>query len=85
MADNYLYHPIMLHSPADVHRVITPNDLADLTFKPRAIIALTSGNVAVQDKLGTSIIYPIIAGYPLPFRATRILATGTTASLVAWE
>ncbi len=85
MADNYLYHPIMLHSPADVHRVITPNDLADLPFKPRAIIALTSGTVAIQDKLGTSITYSVIAGDLLPFRPTRILATGTTATLVAWE
>ncbi len=72
-------------SPAITHILVTPSDSVDLPFWPRAIVALTSGTVAWRDKAGTVITYPVLAGQEYSFRAVRIMATGTTATIAAWE
>jgi hypothetical protein len=83
--DNFINHPKRLTSPADVHYAITPDDNNDLPFKPRAIFCTASGNLAVRDGAGTDVIYPLLVGQILQFRAQRILSTGTTATVVGWE
>ncbi len=85
MADNFSGFAASLTSPGELHYVVTPSDSTDLDPRPRALKCLTSGSVVVRDIAGTDIVYPVEAGEILEFRAVRILATGTTATVVAWE
>lgn len=85
MADNFSSHSKGMSSPADVHYAITPSDSTDLPRIPRGLRVLTSGNLAIRDRLGTDITYPVVAGEVLAFRGVRILFTGTTATVVGWE
>ncbi len=66
------------------HFQITPDDGADLPVRPRAIFVNAGGTVALQDKSGTVVSYDVPAGAVLSIRPLRVLATGTTAQLVAW-
>lgn len=70
--------------PATRHETITPSDTVDLPNRPRALYCLTGGNVAVRDEAEEEIIYPVTAGQMLMIRAVRVMATGTTAEVVAW-
>lgn len=71
--------------PAIRQYAITPDDDADLPRRPRALVCTADGNVAIRDADGTDITYAMTAGDILPFRAVRVLATGTTATVVGWE
>ena len=71
-------------NPADRHMSITPNDTPARDPIPRALRAMTAGNVAIADADGTAITYAVNAGDIIPFRATKVLSTGTTATVVAW-
>jgi hypothetical protein len=84
MSDPYASHSRGLESPAIRHFAITPSDTVDLAIRPRVIKVLTAGNVALRDAGGTSITYAVLAGDVLQFSAMRIMATGTTASVVGW-
>jgi hypothetical protein len=83
--DNYIYKRTDLADPAVRHHAITPNDSADLAVRPRALYCTAAGDVVVRDQAGNDITYPMLAGQVLPFRAVRVLATGTTATVVGWE
>ena len=85
MADAFASNAVGLESPASLHYAITPNNGADLPRRPRAIRAMTAGTVAIRDEAGTDITYTVDAGEVIPLRAVRILATGTTATVVGWE
>lgn len=61
------------------HEVITPSDSVDLP-REMLVYAGSNGNVAVRDYVGRNITYTVTAGSVLPIMATRILATGTTAT-----
>ena len=71
------------HSSGAV-RNITPNDSADLAIGVcRAIRAGGGGDISIVDLTGTTVIIPsVLAGETLPIEATRINATGTTATLI---
>jgi len=84
MSDPFQNNATGLTSPALNHYTITPSDSADLPVRPRAIFALTDGNAVLRDQAGVDVTYPVTAGTLLPFRPVRVLATGTTATLVAW-
>lgn len=71
-------------NPADRHFAITPSDSTVLSPTPRALRVTVSGNLALADADGTAITYPVLAGDIIPFRATKVLSTGTTATVVAW-
>ena len=73
-----------LSSPADTHFAITPSDGTDLPVLRRALYCRAAGDVAVQDGDGLVLTYTVAAGEVLLFRATRVLATGTTATLYGW-
>jgi hypothetical protein len=67
--------------PASGMISVTPSDSINLTTEARAIYVGGAGNLAVIMKDGTTGTFTNVpAGYPLPIRATRILATGTTAT-----
>lgn len=60
---------------------VTPDDGADLTILPRALMVTGSGDIAVVLKDGSSLTLPGMAeGVIYPLRAVRVLATGTTAT-----
>lgn len=83
--DNFKYHPAALDVPATRHYAITPSDAVDLPVIPRYLYVLTSGNLSLVDEKGTAITYPVTAGQRLEFRATRVRATGTTATVAGWD
>ena len=83
MADQFASHSSALDSPAAAHFTITPSNDADLAIRPRALFCTAAGNVAVRIG-GVDITYPVVAGDILPLRAERVLATGTTATVVGW-
>ncbi|MEO3415048.1 hypothetical protein AAFO92_10355 [Roseovarius sp. CAU 1744] len=85
MTDNFAGFAASLISPGEAHYVVSPSDTTDLDPRPRALKCIASGTVVVRDRTGTDVTYPIEAGEVLEFRATRVLATGTTAVVVAWE
>lgn len=85
MSDPFEFHPSQLDSPATIHFAITPSDSADLPIRPRAIFCNAAGTVAIRDKAGTDVTYNLAVGAYIPFRGVRILATGTTATLIGWS
>jgi len=67
------------------HASITPSDSTVYDPRPRALRIGAAGNVAVRDVDGTDITYAVSAGEVLAFSASRVLATGTTATgIVGW-
>ena len=61
---------------------ITPSDANDLTNVLRQIFVGVAGDVALLDTSGSSTIHKNVAAgsYIGPFKITRVLATGTTAT-----
>jgi hypothetical protein len=84
MSDPFSADYVNLTSPAVAHYVINPSDSADLPVRPRAIYVQTAGTAALQDKGGQVVTYELAAGAVLSIRPLRVMATGTTAQLVAW-
>lgn len=84
MPDPFSSDYVNLTSPAVAHYVITPSDTADLPVRPRAIFVQGAGVAVLQDKGGQVVSYDLAAGAILSIRPVRVLATGTTAQLVAW-
>lgn len=84
MSDPFSEYTTGLTSSATNHYAVTPSDAVDLPQRPRAFCILTDGNVVVRDHGGVDVTYPVFAGQVIPFRAVRVLATGTTATLAAW-
>jgi hypothetical protein len=70
--------------PATRHFAITPSDSTNLALRPRALVFQTDGAAVVRDEAGTDLTYSRYAGDVLPIRAVRVLATGTTATVVGW-
>lgn len=78
--DNFTSHTKGLEAPADRGEAITPNDGADLTYTTRGIYVGGAGNI-VATMGGVDVTFTAVqAGTVLPIRATRIKATGTTAT-----
>jgi hypothetical protein len=69
-----------LHSPAIKIESVTPSDTVDLVAVTRAINVAVSGVVKLITADGTTGDIYVAAGVAFPIRASRILATGTTAS-----
>lgn len=71
-------------APAKNHATITPSDTADLPALTRSIRVGGAGNVSIVVD-GVTVVYTCVAGEILPLVASRVNATGTTATgLVAW-
>ena len=84
MPDPFDTDYVNLTSPAVAHYLISPDDTQDLPVRPRALYVNAGGSVVLQDNDGQSVTYDVVAGTVLSLRPTRVLATGTTAQLVAW-
>jgi len=75
------------------HGAITPSDTTILTdgAQPQGdllyhgIYITTAGNIAIEDKYGTIIVYAVPANFIMPFRPYRVRATSTTATgIIGW-
>lgn len=82
MADDFdTYHTGLSDTAANA-AAITPHDSTDLSRTTRGIYVGGAGNVSVEMKsTGTAVVFQgLAAGTILPVRATRVNATGTTAT-----
>jgi hypothetical protein len=62
---------------------ITPSDTVDLPYTASSIWVGGVGNVTLVTPYGTALTFTAVpAGTLLPFCATRVMATGTTATLL---
>jgi hypothetical protein len=84
MSDPFDSDYVDLTSPAVSPDAIVPSDGADLPVRPRAIYVNTGGTAMLQDGDGETVSYELGAGAVLSIRPVRVLATGTTAQLIAW-
>lgn len=84
MPDPFDTDYVNLTSPAVAHYAITPSDTDDLPVRPRAVYVNSGGTAVLQDNDGEAVSYDVVAGMVLSMRPMRVLATGTTAQLVAW-
>lgn len=80
MSDPFKDYASGLESPATVLAPVTPSDTTDLTVVSRAINVAQSGFVQMTTTGNTTATVYIAAGVGFPVRATRIWATGTTAT-----
>ena len=85
MSDSFQSYAKGLQSPADRHFAIVPSDVTDIVPRPRAIYCQTAGNLRLRDSAGTELTYAVVAGQTLPFRAARVMLTGTTATVFGWD
>lgn len=70
-------------APTNVFAAITPNDSADLPTPARSIYVGGTGNVVVKNAAGASVTFTAVpAGTILPIATARVMATGTTATLL---
>lgn len=73
--------------PSTKYRVLTPSDTVDVPKLddrgPRALYIGGTGHLTSLDADGTSVVISAIpVGTILPIRPTRIMSTGTTATLI---
>jgi hypothetical protein len=72
-------------APARSVALVTPNDSTDLSYATKALYVGVGGNISIDTVGGDSAV--ILIGVPtgsiLPIRATRVRATGTTATDIA--
>lgn len=62
---------------------VTPNDGTDLTFTTRYVYVGVAGSLTVVLKSGVTVAFTVVpAGTTIPICATRVKATGTTASSI---
>jgi hypothetical protein len=75
--------PNLAKSPIVATVVVTPSDSADLSFVTRALWVGGAGTITLIDLSGNTTLFSgILAGTWLWIRATRIKATGTSATLI---
>jgi ABC-type nickel/cobalt efflux system permease component RcnA len=61
--------------------VVTPSDSTALTVPCLALVAATSGIIVVDMiRSGVAIPIPVVAGVPIRIQATKVYASGTTAT-----
>ena len=66
------------------HYAVVPSATTDLPVRPRALYVNVAGSVVLQDSAGENVSYEVGAGAVLSIRPARVMATGTTAQLIAW-
>ena len=74
-------HVTGLDGPADYHFAITPG-ASEFAQIPRAIYCEAAGTATIEDANGVALVYTLVAGQLLPFRARRV--TAATATLRGW-
>ena len=67
--------------PGQIIVALTPSDTVDLINGAcRALHVNTAGNVKMTDARGNIVTLTLAAGAPVPYSATRVWSTGTTAA-----
>jgi len=66
---------------SDLFRAITPSDVT-ATTGIRSIYIQATGNVALEDKQGNAVTFAVTVGQVLPVQPAKVLATGTTATVI---
>lgn len=84
MSDPFKTHARGLESPATRQALIAPDDAADLPVRPRVLYCQAEGTARLRDEAGVEITYTLSAGQILPLSPLRVLATGTSATLIGW-
>jgi hypothetical protein len=75
-----------LLSPASDGAAVTPSDTVDLAVAPRRLWIGGAGNVKINTLAGNALTYTAVpAGVYLQIRASRVFATGTTATNIVAE
>jgi len=82
--DPFDSHAASLTTPPSSAAPIAPSDTVDLPFVTRAIYIGTPGDLRVLTRDGQDVIYRNLSGTKV-IRATRVLATGTTAGDLVGE
>lgn len=68
---------------ADDIYAITPSDSTNLATVPKALYVTNSGTLSVQGSSGATVsLGTVAAGQVIPLRVRRVLAAGTTATVV---
>ena len=80
MSDPFRTYSGGLESPPTFGASVTPDDGADLAVPSRAINVAQAGSVRVTTLGGDTVTVFVAAGGVFPLRASRIWATGTTAT-----
>lgn len=80
MADKFSSHAESLSSPPSGLIAVNPDDAQDLPQASRGINVAQSGDVRITAVDGTTATVAISAGIIFPIRASRVWATGTTAT-----
>lgn len=87
--DKYQGAHAEVHDPIENGFAVTPSDSADLSYVTRSVYIGGAGNLRVTLKgmaTGTYVTYTgMLVGVSYPIRATRIWATGTTATNILGE
>lgn len=79
--DPFASHQRGASSPAIDAFTVTPDDAADLPTVARGLYVGASGDVSLVTLAGTTVLFRAVpAGAVLPCSATRVRATGTTAT-----
>ncbi len=79
--DKFSDYPTSLTAPARDAQAVAPNDATDLPILPRAFFVGQTGSLSARLAGGQSVVFQNVqGGTVLPIRATRINATGTTAT-----
>ena len=86
VVDRYAGSGDDLLSPASHAAAVTLSDTVDLAFASKRLWVGTAGNVKINTVGGETVTYNSVpAGTYLQVRATRVYATGTTATVVVAE
>ena len=84
MSDDFDGYQKGLESPADSAAAITPDDDTDLEKAPRGIHVGTGGTLVLEMKdhnqARHNVTFHVLGGVTYPFRPSRVLATGTSAT-----
>lgn len=80
MADEWATQSTGISGPARNAAAVTPNDSTDLASSCRALYVGTGGTVSVVMGGGQTVSFTAPDGSVLPIIASRVNATGTTAS-----
>lgn len=62
---------------------VTPSDTARLAKVPAALYCTVTGNVVIKGDDGVSATFPMVQGQILPVRPFFVMATNTTATVIA--
>ena len=81
MPDDFETYRPGLSSPAEKHFPIVA-DPGIISPRPRSIFCASDGTITVSDIDDVSIVYTLVAGQVMTFRATKV--TAITGTFVGW-